>query len=176
MEFELYNPSDPYTFVAEDREVAALVVGHLSLAFGAGTKDENDENNVPVFIFGGFDEWYTDTFGRTPTQGLEARKKEVGKALLSFMLGHFEDRRRYEAALRAIDDPDKREAFMAEWQDGRSSLNDIGTVAHSIGKNLLKSSGAYDKALEAAGKIDPDNLQDMIKAGRCGPIVAVSQC
>ena len=34
----------------------------------------------------------------------------------------------------------------------------------------------YDKALEAAGKIDPDNLQDMIKAGRCGPIVAVSQC
>lgn len=154
MEFELYNPSDPYTFVAEDREVAALVVGHLSLAFGAGTKDESKGNNVPIFIFGGFDEWYTDTFGRTPTQGLEAKKKEVGEALLSFMLGHFEDRRRYEAALRAIDDPDKREAFMAEWQDGRSSLNDIGTVAHSIGKNLLKSSGPYDKALEAAGKID----------------------
>ncbi len=53
------------------------------------------------------------------------------------MLGGFEDRARYNAALEAIDDPAKRDAFMAKWQDGRSSLNNIGGAAHEIGKALL---------------------------------------
>lgn len=145
MEYELYNPSDPYTFIAADKEVAALAVGHLSLAFGAGTKDEAEENRVPIFLFGGFDEWYQKEFGRTPTDGLEARKKEVGEALASFMLGHFEDRARYNAALAAIDDPAKLEDFKAKWQDGRSSLNNIGGVAHSIGKKLLAAAGRTEQ-------------------------------
>lgn len=141
MEYELINPSDPYTFTAADREVAALVIGHLSLAFGAETEDEAEENRVPIFMFGGFNEWYQEEFGRTPTEGLEARKKEVGEALASFMLGHFKDRARYNAALEAIDDPDKAEAFKEKWQDGRTSLNNIGGVAHSIGKKLLAAAG-----------------------------------
>lgn len=138
-EYELINPSDPYTFVAADKEVAALVIGNLSLSFGAETKDEAEADRVPIFMFGGFDEWYQEEFGRTPTEGMAARKKEVGDALASFMLGHFEDRARYNAALEAIDDPAKAEAFKEKWQDGRTSLNNIGGVAHSIGKKLLKA-------------------------------------
>ena len=140
LEYELINPSDPYTFLAADREVAALAIGCLSLAYGAETQDEADENRVPIFLFGGYDEWFKESFGRDPAAGLEARKHDVGQSLSSFMLGHFEDRRRYDAALDAIDDPEKREKFIAEWQDGRTSLNDIGTVAHSIGKRLLEVS------------------------------------
>ena len=136
-EYELINPSDPYTFLAPDKEVAALVIGNLSLAFGAETKDEKEDERVPIFLFGGFDQWYQEEFGRTPTEGLVARKKEVGEALVSFMLGHFQDRERYNAALEAIDDPAKAEAFKDKWQDGRTSLNDIGGVAHSIGKRIL---------------------------------------
>lgn len=137
MEYELHNPSDPYTFIAVDKEVATLVIGLLSPAFGADTQDGAEENRVPVFIFGGYDEWYQEEFGRTPVDGLNARKKEVGEAMQSFMLGGFEDRARYNAALEAIDDPAKRDAFMAKWQDGRSSLNNIGGTAHEIGKALL---------------------------------------
>ena len=137
MEYELHNPSDPYTFIAADKEVATLVIGLLSPAFGADTQDGAEENRVPVFIFGGYDEWYQEEFGRTPVDGLNARKKEVGEAMQSFMLGGFEDRARYNAALEAIDDPAKRDAFMAKWQDGRSSLNNIGGAAHEIGKVLL---------------------------------------
>ena len=48
------------------------------------------------------------------------------------MLGGFEDRRRYSAALEAITDEEKRKRFIEQWQDGRSSLNDIGTRAHKI--------------------------------------------
>ncbi len=137
MDYELINPSDPYTFIAADKEVAALVIGSLSLAFGAETKNKAEENRVPIFMFGGFEEWYQEEFGRTPAEGLAAKKNEVGEALTSFMIGHFEDRVRYNAALEAIDDPEKAEVFKTKWQDRRTSLNNIGGVAHSIGKNLL---------------------------------------
>lgn len=137
MEYKLINPSDPYTFIAADKEVAALVIGSLSIAFAAEAKDGAEEDRVPIFIFGGFEEWYQEEFGRTPTEGLAAKKNEVGEALISFVLGSFEDRERYNAALEAIDDPEKAEIFKTKWQDGRSSLNNIGGAAHSIGKNLL---------------------------------------
>lgn len=94
---------------------------------------------MPIFIFGGFDEWYQEEFGRTPTEGMAARKKDVGDALASFMLGRFGDRERYNAALEAIDDPAKADAFKEKWQDRRTSLNNIGGVAHSIGNKLLKA-------------------------------------
>lgn len=135
-EYELINPSDPYTFLAEDFETAALVVFVLSTAFGAQPKDGGEE--VPLFVFGGASEWYKENFGRTPDEGIKAKRNALADGLLSMMYGHFEDRKRYNAALDAITDPEKREKFMAEWQDGHSSLNDIGTVAHKIG-NALKS-------------------------------------
>ena len=147
MEYELYNPSDPYTFIAADKEVAALVVGLLSPAFGAGTQDGSEENSVPIFILGGYEEWYREEFCRTPTEGLNARRKEVGEAMQSFMLGKFEDRARYNAALEAIDDPAKRDAFMAKWQDCRTSLNNIGVVAHEFGKALLQKAKEQESAV-----------------------------
>ena len=55
MEYELYNPSDPYTFIAESREVAAIVVALISTTYGADTQDGNPENHIPIFLFGGFD-------------------------------------------------------------------------------------------------------------------------
>lgn len=136
MEYELHNPSDPYTFIAESREVAAIAVALISTAFGADTQDENPENHVPIFLFGGFDGWYKETFGREPMEGLNALRDKVIEALSSFMLGHFEDRARYNAALEAITDPEKREQFIEKWQDGRSSLNDIGGKAHRIAKRM----------------------------------------
>lgn len=133
MEYELINPSDPYTFIAEDFETAALVVLALSPAYGAVSKDGSQK--VPVFIFGPSnmaDEWYTEQFGRTANEGLEAKKLPLAASLESMMLGGFEDRRRYSAALEAITDEEKRKRFIEQWQDGRSSLNDIGTRAHKI--------------------------------------------
>lgn len=134
MQYELINPSDTYTFLAENKEVAALTVFCISTMYGAQSQDRNEE--IPVFILGGSKEWYENEFHRTPDEGLQAEKTNVAKSLQSFMYGHFEDRRRYEAAINAITDEDKREQFMREWQDGRSSINDIGTYAHKLGKKM----------------------------------------
>lgn len=91
---------------------------------------------VPVFIMGGAEEWYIEQFGRSSYDGLKAKKKQVVEALNSVVLGDFEDRRRYEAALSAITEPDKREKFIAEWQDGRSSVNNIGKYCHKLAEEL----------------------------------------
>lgn len=134
MEYKLVNPSDPYTFIADDLETAASVVFLVSTIFGATNKE--GEVEVPVFIFGGAEEWYIEQFGRSSYDGLKAKKKQVVEALGSMMLGNFEDRRRYEATLSAITEPDKREKFIAEWQDGRSSMSDIGTYCHRLAEQL----------------------------------------
>lgn len=134
MEYELKNPSDPYTFIASDLEVAALVVFSISTMYGAEAKEGGA--SVPIFIFGGAREWYAEQFGRTPDEGRAERMKELAAALSSMMYGGFNDRRRYEAALGAITDPDKKEKFIEEWQDGCSSLNNIGTYCHKLAKRL----------------------------------------
>lgn len=138
-EYELVNPSDPYTFLAADHETAALAVFLLGTAYGATQKDRTEGEDVPIFILGGGVEWYTEKFSRSPDDGLAAKQSEVAEALGSMMLGHFEDRRRYNAALEAIDDPEKKAKFIADWQDGRSSLNDIGTKAHRIAEILRRA-------------------------------------
>lgn len=134
MQYELINPSDPYTFVADNKEIAALTVFCISSLYGVKSQDGKEE--IPIFLFGGSKEWYKKEFGHAPEERLEEEREKVADALLSFMYGHFEDRRRYEAALNAITDENKKEQFIKDWQDGRSSLNDIGTYAHRLGKEL----------------------------------------
>lgn len=134
MEYELINPSDPYIFIAADYETAVLTIFLLGLAYGAEPKDGGE--NVPIFLFGGAVEWYTKKFGHNPDDGLAMKKEAVTEALESMLLGDFEDRRRYNAALAAIDAPEKKARFINEWQDGRSSINNIGGVAHRLAEQL----------------------------------------
>ena len=136
MEYELINPSDPYTFIAADYETAVLTVFCLGPAYGAKPKDGGED--VPIFIFGGAVDWYKEKFGHTPDDGLDEKGQAVAEALASMMLGGFEDRRRYELALSSIDDPEKKARFIDGWQDGCSSLNDIGGEAHKLAERMRK--------------------------------------
>ena len=63
-EYELINPSDPYTFLAKTKESAALAVFLLGTMYGASPKDDDEEKRIPVFLFGGAEEWYQEEFGR----------------------------------------------------------------------------------------------------------------
>ena len=95
-EYELINPSDPYTFEAEDFETAALVVLSLGPAYGAKPKSGTDK--VPIFLCTDSSKSYEENFGRTPEDGLKAKSDSLADALESMMLGGFEDRGRYNAA------------------------------------------------------------------------------
>lgn len=68
MEFELINPSYPYTFIASSNEVAALAVFLIGSAYGVKAKDDSFE--VPITMFGGGAEWYQEQFGHSADDGL----------------------------------------------------------------------------------------------------------
>ena len=137
MLYKLINPSDPYIFEAENKEIAAITVFLISTNYGANSEDDSEE--IPLFIFGGAREWYVEQFGRTPEEGIEEYRDKIIKSLDSFMYGNFKDRARYELALKSITDPEKRDEFKTEWQDGCTSINNIGGIAHELAKQLLRS-------------------------------------
>lgn len=139
MVYELINPSDPYTFECSSREVAALTVSALSPMYGA--KAENEEDEIPIFIFwgnDGYEKWYEESFGRTVEEGVNALYNEIADCLDSFVLGNTSDRERFSAAVEAITDADKLRAFKTKWQDSRSSMNDIGGTAYALAEKMKK--------------------------------------
>lgn len=74
-EYKLINPSDPYTFLAKTKEPAALAVFLLGTMYGASPKDDDEEKRIPVFLFGGAEEWYQEEFCRSTEEGLEKEKR-----------------------------------------------------------------------------------------------------
>lgn len=113
MEFEIINPSDPYTITAPDLEIAAAAVvllgnGKYSLEGKDGTPD------VPFFLFGGHDEWFQEKFDRSLNESIEwilgSRAEELAACLDSVKIGSAE----------------------------RSSMNDIGGRAKAIAANIRK--------------------------------------
>jgi hypothetical protein len=113
MRFELVSPSDPYTFEADDHEIAAVAVcllGNGKYMADALGDDANKGNNVPAFLFGGHDEWFEARFGAnyeaTAEHVLQTRCDALARAWESLTLGRKE----------------------------RSSMNDIGGKARELAK------------------------------------------
>lgn len=140
--YNLINPSDPYTFVAKNREVAALTVLSFGLVYGAMAENGDSDLDVPVFLLTGSEaaeHWYLSMFNRSVSEGFKDLKKDVISALDSFVIGNCDDRKKYEVALKYIKDKDK-ENFKKEWQEAeRSSLSEyIGCKAYQLAEKLRK--------------------------------------
>lgn len=96
MQFDIINPSDPYTMTACDLEVAAVavcVLGHGRYGLRGLAPDAGAD--VPVFLFPGTaDEWFRATFGddydTVATRCLEDRTGALVAALESVTLGRAE--------------------------------------------------------------------------------------
>lgn len=121
MKFNLINPSDAYTFEADDLVIAAVMVCLLGDGkYGADEIGEGSskDNHVPVFLFGGHDEWFSRKFG----MNFEDTARSV--------LDHRQDALRHSFASVALTTPP------------RTSLNDIGGRAHAYAKGLKARTGA----------------------------------
>lgn len=137
MIFEIVNPSDMYTIEADSFELACTAT--CILGEGAYSLIEIDgDNEMPLFFFGGHNEWFEKTFGHNFTQSLELfAPEQIAVALDSVLIGGKENRQTYRDGLELIDDPAKREEWRRRWHDERrSSLNDIGGRAYAIAKAL----------------------------------------
>jgi hypothetical protein len=148
MIFEVINPSDPVVFETENFEAAAVacvIVGEGRYGLQGTVNDIRWE--VPLFLFGGSDEWFTASFGHDLQTSVAKfmdtpeGRAELATVLESFMIGKEEDLVSYKKALELI--PAEKQA---EWRDHwkeqrRSSLNDICDYAWRVAKNLRKKKG-----------------------------------
>lgn len=144
MRYRLINPSDSYTFIAANRETAALAVYLISPLYGAESEDKDFAVPVQMFIHSAeqltdnIDSWFRREFGHSIQESAITNKKEVIDALESIVYGDFDDRDVYDAAMEAIDDSDKKETFKSGWQGRRTSLNDIPASAKRAAEWLRK--------------------------------------
>lgn len=144
--YDIVNPSDGYTIEALDLEIAAvacMLLGQGQYAFKPldDSGDETEEQDVPLFLFGGVDEWCQEQFGKDVSalmdHVMESRVEELATCFDSCLIGGLAERREYESAMRLIESAENRERFRAERHDRRrSSLNDIGGRAYQMAKNL----------------------------------------
>lgn len=133
--YELINPSDQYTLRAANIKTA--VTAALLLGSGRyGLADVNGAEVMPLFIGGGLDEWLYERYRCTVSELVDrADKAALAECLDSVAICSLKDRRLWDMAVEAMDDPSKRAAWLAEWHDvHRSSMNDIGGRAKAYAK------------------------------------------
>jgi hypothetical protein len=142
MLFDIVNPSDPYTIVAPDLEIAAIAcvfLGNGQYAFkqidcGAVAAE------VPMFLFGGHDEWFTEKFGAKLDDVLDRvmvkRRDELAACFDSAFIGGPVDRKEFESLTNHLTREQFRAARNARHENRRTSLNDIGARAYEMAKRL----------------------------------------
>lgn len=144
MLFEIVNPSDTYTIKSDDLELAAIAC--CLLGQGQYALDGIDcQESVPMFLFGGEEEWFTEKFGSdfttSLTRVLETRSTELADCMDSVIIGGSANRQSYEKGLELIDDPDKKAKWRDHWHDERrSSMNDIGGRAWKWAEKIRSGS------------------------------------
>lgn len=138
MIYEIINPSDPVTIEADDllvAQVATLLIGSGNM----GLRDECDEAVLPIFLFGGLDEWLASK-GLGGEDGLngyiESHRAELSACLLSAACCKLGVRRALLKAMAGA--PDPQESIRAYNEEQRSSLNDICGFAHELGADLVR--------------------------------------
>ena len=100
--YEIINPSDLCYVSGEFLPVSAAVALLGNAQYGAEST-EDCTNKMPIFIFGGFSEWFLDTFKISFSDYFDAHKQEIVDVLKTF-----------------------------EYDGERSSMNDIGKYAKRL--------------------------------------------
>lgn len=137
--FEIVNPSDAYTISGEDVEAAILACVYLGNGKYA-LRDEKDEQQCPLFLFGGTDDYFQHRFKMTLEQFMKSISLDrLATALESVTIGSIASNRELDELLSHITDEVEREKFLAKRHDKRrSSLNDIGARSKEIAKAIRK--------------------------------------
>ncbi len=134
MIYEYINPSDPYTFEADNDAVASFSAWLVSQSCGAARVDPEGCGCYGAGLFGIPDQFIAD-HGSTD-DFLAANTGAIARALQSFVLGSVGDRRTFDRMRAELDDA-AFAAFSDVWDDERrSSLSEHGKRAHQIGAAL----------------------------------------
>lgn len=136
--YDVVNPSDPVTFEAKSFEAALGAILLVSNGnYAARPVRPDDAEEVPMFLLGMGVEEYFEKRGETIEGFVESHYDDIIDALKSFATVEPRERNHYDARLGRISDPDKRKAFIRNWDDKhRSSMNRITLRAHDLARQL----------------------------------------
>lgn len=142
---EIINPSDPYTL--ETQDFVAAVVGIAIVGAGRlGLSCDDPPMKSPVLF--GWDQWLQEQGIEDFNQWVKEHADAIADALESVIIGNAHDRELVNDALKAIEDPAKREAFRAKHHDKkRSSMSDIGSACWKTAKTLRQRHGKIATAV-----------------------------
>lgn len=142
MLFSIVNPSDPYTIEAPALGIAvmaSILLGQGKYAF----KSLDGGEDVPIFSFGGGDDWCSKHFGESLMElsngVMDTKMREVADCLDSVLYGDAEDRLEFLASTEDLDRPNFEAARIMRQQNLCSSMNDIGERAYRMAAKLRKS-------------------------------------
>lgn len=112
MKFEIINPSDKCFMTANDLLIAAVAICILSEGrYGLDGVDESKGIDVPMFMFGGHDEWFKNNFNLNFAESCQVVATERKPQLI--------------AALESI-----------EYESERGSMNNIKQRAFDLAQSL----------------------------------------
>ena len=155
MIWELINPSDATVFEANDAELAGLACALVGRGqYPAKSGDGKEE--VPFLMFEkSVDAWFLEKFGRTLSQSIEMRKKELIVVLRSFTLGSPRDLTTYKLTLDFVP-TNRQDDFKKRWKEiHRSSMNDICGYAWQCADQLEgKGKDAVPAPRSILGKVE----------------------
>jgi hypothetical protein len=139
MIYEIVNPSDPYT-METDNLLAACIACTMLGAGKYALRQQDGEVEMPLFIFGGIEQWFEKKFEKPIAELLDGSNDiPVIEALDSVLIGDATDRKIYKAAIEKMD-AEAVKVFRKEWQDKkRSSMNDIGARAEHISASMREA-------------------------------------
>ena len=137
LHYEVINPSDKVTFVCEDPIIAAVVIILLGKGQYGGDCHEDDNKCVPLFMFGGFEDWWKEHVGDTKIADYIAQNTPtISEALESCMCMGIEQRKAIAKAKEHMTEEQYRKYIAEVNNDHRSSMNDICGRAFEIAKRL----------------------------------------
>lgn len=146
--YEIVNPSDKMTIEAEDERVAQAATlllgeGRVGLRNGAG------ETVLPLFLFGGADEWCRSHFPEGLSSFIGAHRAALAKCLLSLIYVSVEARGAVIAELGS--DVEARTRYNDE---RRTSLTNYWAAASALAEGLLESQGASADEAQSSEEVD----------------------
>lgn len=133
--WELINPSDKITFSGNDFKlvvIAVCLVGNCVYA----AEEVGGNRIVPIFLFGSVDKWFIREYGSNFEDTYKSSdKKQLADILDSFTLGGYDDFIAYNKEAENIP-PLELKKFKEDWNDKRTSMNNICARAWEIASNI----------------------------------------
>ena len=137
MILEIINPSDAVTIEADDI-VAAGLCTILICSGKCGLENENGESVMPIFLFGGANDWLKEKGVTDIDTYISANYSKMVDVCDSLVYGSISQRGLFKTAISHMK-PEEIPAFKAAWNDiKRSSLNDFGKAFYAYATKLRK--------------------------------------